>query len=57
MDFGHGGAIVEPSRGFFVHFTRTTEVTSLDKTGLGKEVAAALPAAQEFHLGLPYFPQ
>ena len=39
MDFGHGGAMVEPSRGFFVHFTRTTEVTSLDKNRAGQEVA------------------
>ena len=53
MDFGHGGAMVEPSRGFFVHFTRTTEVTSLSQNRLGKS-RAALPAAHLLHQGLPY---
>ena len=29
MDFGHGGAMVEPSRGSFVHFGRFGVVASL----------------------------
>ena len=39
MDFGHGGAMVEPSRGFLVSFAGPPEGASLDKNRAGQEVA------------------
>ena len=45
MDFGHGGAMVEPSRGSFVHFMEICERRLLQEEGLWS-TAKRSPAAK-----------
>ncbi len=46
MDFGHGGAMVEPSRGSFVHFMEICERRLLQEEGLWS-TAKRSPAVHE----------